>query len=195
MAADKPDRRTALLDATLALIGEGGLEAVTHRAVEAAAGLPHGSTTYYFKTRQQLIDAAVQRLSDRDHAAVDAMGHQIAMVLARGEGLDYEALAAGITAWIRADPALQLVRFELYLAAARRPQIAETMRAARGTFLRMMEPIAVAAGSDDPPADARTLVALLDGLVLHQLTVTPAGHEPTIDPRDVRRIIGAIAIR
>ncbi|HEY8584784.1 MAG TPA: TetR family transcriptional regulator [Capillimicrobium sp.] len=195
MAAAKPDRRTALLDATLRLIGEGGLEAVTHRAVEAAAGLPHGSTTYYFKTRQQLVDAAVQRLSDRDHAVVDAMGHGIAMALARGDGLDFDALAAQITAWVRADRAHQLVRFELYLAAARRPQIAETMRAARQTFLRMMEPVAVAAGSDDPEADARTLVALLDGLVLHQITVTPEGHEPTIRPRDVKRIIGSLAIR
>lgn len=193
--SDKPDRRTALLDATLTLIGEGGLSAVTHRAVEAAAGLPHGSTTYYFKTRQQLIDAAVDRLTERDHGAVDAMGHGIAMTLARGDGLDYEALAEGVTAWVRADPAQHRVRFELYLAAARRPLIAEKMLAARATFLRLMEPIVVAAGSDDPSADARTLVALLDGLVLHEITVTPPGHQPTIRPRDIRRIIEAIAIR
>ena len=44
------DRRTALLEASLRLIGRDGLRGVTHRAVEQEAGAPHGSTTYYFKT-------------------------------------------------------------------------------------------------------------------------------------------------
>ncbi len=188
------DRRTALLDATLALLGEGGLSAVTHRAVEAAAGLPHGSTTYYFKTRQQLIDAAVDRLAELDHQAVDAIGHEVAMVLAGGRGeLDYARLAAGITAWISARPELQLARYELSLAGARRPEIAVKMQAGRASFVRLLLPIVVSVGSPEPERDAGILLALLDGLIFEQMTArTPGAPPPAIDELALRRVLAAI---
>jgi DNA-binding transcriptional regulator YbjK len=191
----RPDRRLQLLDATLALIAEGGLGAVTHRAVEAAAGLPHGSTTYYFKTREALIDAAVQRLRDRDHAAVDAIGHEIAMALAsRGEALDYARIAAGMTAWVRASRDQQLARFELTVASTRRQEIADALAEGRETFVRLVLPIVVAAGSRDPDRDARTLLAMLDGLVLHKLTAQPAdAPPPVIEPEELRRLIESFA--
>ena len=39
------DRRTLLLDAALELVGTQGMRGLTHRAVDAAAGLPPGSTS------------------------------------------------------------------------------------------------------------------------------------------------------
>ncbi|HEX5919668.1 MAG TPA: TetR family transcriptional regulator, partial [Nocardioides sp.] len=45
-----PDRRTVLLDAALELVGTQGMRGLTHRAVDAAAGLPAGSTSNYFRT-------------------------------------------------------------------------------------------------------------------------------------------------
>lgn len=194
--SERPDRRTALLDATLGLIGREGLKAVTHRAVEAAAGLPHGSTTYYFKTREQLIDAAVDRLVAIDHMAVDAIGHEIAMILAERKGeLDYERIAAGNTAWIQAAPEMQLARFELYIAGTRRPEIRARMAAGRESFVRMLTPIAVAVGSTDPDRDARMLIAMLDGLALSALTSGDPEVPPAIDALAVRRILEAIRLQ
>ena len=196
VVAAKPDRRTQLLDATLALIAQGGLEAVTHRAVEAEAGVPHGSTTYYFKTRRQLIDAAVERLAEIDHAAVAGISHEVAMTLAAGRGeLDYDRIAAGITAWIRARPDVQLMRYELYLAGARRPEIAARMRESRQLFVRLMVPVAVAAGSPEPERDAEMMLTLLNGLIFDELTSREPGHEPAIDPLALRRIIATVAVR
>jgi AcrR family transcriptional regulator len=195
LMAARPDRRAQLLDATIAVIGRGGLSAVTHRAVEAEAGLPHGSTTYYFRSRQQLIDAAVEHLMVVDHEAVDWIAHEIAMVLAEGRGeLDHERLAAGVTGWIRARPELQLARYELTLAGARRPEIRERMRAGRETFVRLLIPIVVAAGSPEPERDASALLAMLDGLILNELTGRPDGHEPTITGLALRRILEAIRL-
>jgi len=189
----RPDRRAQLLDATIAVIGRGGLSAVTHRAVEAEAGLPHGSTTYYFKTRQHLIDAAVEHLMVVDHEAVDWIAHEIAMVLAEGRGeLDHDRLAGGITAWIRQRPELQLARYELTLAGSRRAEVRERMRAGRETFVRMLVPIVVAVGSPDPERDASALLAMLDGLILNELTGRPEGEEPTISGLALRRILEAI---
>lgn len=189
----RPDRRAQLLDATIAVIGRGGLSAVTHRAVEAEAGLPHGSTTYYFKSRQALIDAAVERLLVVDHEAVDWIAHEIAMVLAEGRGeLDHDRLAAGVTTWIRTRPELQLARYELTLAGSRRPEIRERMRAGRETFVRLLVPIVVAAGSTDPPRDASAMLAMLDGLILNELTGRPDGQAPEISGLALKRILDAI---
>ncbi|MGI8430392.1 MAG: TetR/AcrR family transcriptional regulator [Solirubrobacteraceae bacterium] len=118
------DRRTALLDVTLCLVAAGGLRAVTHRAVERDAGLPHGSTTYYFKTREQLVDAAVDRLAQLDHEHVDEMAYAVTMALApRAERLDpdLEAVGAALAAWLEEERTIQLARFELLLEGARRP--------------------------------------------------------------------------
>ncbi len=188
--SERSDRRTALLDATLALIAEGGLAAVTHRAVEARAGLPHGSTTYYFRSRQKLIDAAVSRLAEIDHAVVDAIGHEVALLVAqRGPSIDYAELAARFTGWIRARPDVQLIRYELFLAGTRRPEIAHTMQEARASFVRLLVPIAVAAGADDPERAASTMVSLLNGLIFDELTARPPGHAPEITALDFERIV------
>src|SRR5262249_5114057 len=55
-AADR--RRSAILDAAVDLIGSGGPDAITHRAVAARAGMPLGSLTYHFRTRRDLVGAA-----------------------------------------------------------------------------------------------------------------------------------------
>src|SRR5919106_7033057 len=48
-------RREAILRATLALIGERGLDAVTHRAVAERAGVPLSATTYWFASKDELL--------------------------------------------------------------------------------------------------------------------------------------------
>ena len=45
--------------ATLALIGEHGSDAVTHRAVAGARGLPLSATTYWFASKEDLLQEAV----------------------------------------------------------------------------------------------------------------------------------------
>jgi DNA-binding transcriptional regulator YbjK len=183
------DRRTALLDASLKLIGEGGLRAVTHRAVEQAAGAPHGSTTYYFKTRDQLIEATVERMVEIDRGRTEEIGNAIAMGLARRDSLDLDAMADAIVAWIDSAREVQLARYEIHLASARDERLKALMSAGSARFWKMVEPIAVASGSDDPPRDARMIVALLDGLILDYLTRKPA--DPEVIRRGLKRLLGA----
>ena len=51
-------RRRAILDATLRVIADGGVDAVTHRRVAAEADVALGSTTYYFASREELVREA-----------------------------------------------------------------------------------------------------------------------------------------
>jgi TetR/AcrR family transcriptional regulator, regulator of biofilm formation and stress response len=58
-------RRRALLDATLQVIGRDGLAAVTQRAVAAEAELPPSAVYYYFPTLDDLVTAALIDVNDR----------------------------------------------------------------------------------------------------------------------------------
>jgi AcrR family transcriptional regulator len=59
------DRRAAIGDAAIAIVAREGLRALTHRAIDRELGLPAGSTSYYARTRRQLIEAIVHRLAAR----------------------------------------------------------------------------------------------------------------------------------
>lgn len=176
------DRRTALLDATLRLIGEGGLRAVTHRAVEREAGLLHGSTTYYFGTRDQLVAAAVERLVDLDRRRTERLAHDLALALARSEPRSrVDQLLSAVVRWIDEDRETQLARYELELAGARDPQLRRLMSSGSSFFWRLVEPIAIAVGSEDPPRDARMIVAMLDGLLMDRITHDPPDPQLVVD--------------
>ncbi|MER7764590.1 TetR family transcriptional regulator [Streptomyces sp. NPDC097619] len=60
------DRRTLIADTAIALVAATGLRGLTHRAVDSAAGLSPGSTSYYFRTRTALIGACYDRLAALD---------------------------------------------------------------------------------------------------------------------------------
>ncbi|MCF8606264.1 TetR family transcriptional regulator [Gordonia sp. HY442] len=59
----RPDRRTRIADAALDLAADGGNRAVTHSGVDRYLDLPKGSTSYYFRTRRGLLDAALTHLT------------------------------------------------------------------------------------------------------------------------------------
>ncbi|OYO03882.1 TetR/AcrR family transcriptional regulator [Enemella evansiae] len=75
MAAE--DRTSQILDAVEALLGEGGLDAVTMRAVAARAGVSLRLVQYYGNSKDELLHAALTRLSTRGivrwRAASDAI--------------------------------------------------------------------------------------------------------------------------
>jgi DNA-binding transcriptional regulator YbjK len=59
-------RRTSIVQAAADLLTDGGPPAVTHRAVASRAGVPLGSTTYYFADRDELLAAAIERARATD---------------------------------------------------------------------------------------------------------------------------------
>ncbi|GIG86849.1 TetR/AcrR family transcriptional regulator [Plantactinospora endophytica] len=66
------DRFAVITDAAIELVAELGMRGLTHRAVDARAGLPLGSTSAYFRTRKALVEAVVRRLVDLDRADLEA---------------------------------------------------------------------------------------------------------------------------
>src|SRR4051812_43794831 len=61
-------RRAELLDPAIRLIGPQGLGGLPHRAVAAAAGVPAATPSYYFRSKDELIDDALRLVADREIA-------------------------------------------------------------------------------------------------------------------------------
>src|SRR5699024_4005636 len=70
------DRRTLIADSAIEVVARYGVRALTHRAVDSEAGLPSGSTSYYCRTRAQLITLTVDRLISLLRGFVEVSGIQ-----------------------------------------------------------------------------------------------------------------------
>lgn len=58
-------KKKIIIDATMRVLRKQGINQCNHRAVAEEAGVPLGSTTYYFKSLDDLLEAAMQSyLSD-----------------------------------------------------------------------------------------------------------------------------------
>ena len=162
------DRRTALLDATLRVVARDGAAAASHRAVAAEAGVPLGSTTYYFASREEMLLEALR------HAAAleeDRLRARLSDLMARDPGtVDWTAMVAD---WVleQVEPArapASLARYHLQLEAVHRPELRAVYAAWTDAGLDLARLVLEAAGSPDPAADAPVLVAAVDGLALNQ---------------------------
>jgi hypothetical protein len=81
-----------------------------------------------------------------------------------------DLLVAVVQTWLTTGRERTLARYELALESTRRPELRAKMDEYGSTFRLMAEKTIRAAGAGEPERRGRTLVAHLDGLVLHQLT-------------------------
>jgi DNA-binding transcriptional regulator YbjK len=161
------DRRNVIADAAIVTIAREGMRGFTHRAVDRTAALPEGSTSYYFRTREALMFAALARMAELDTLDLGDTPDLAGTV-------DLETLTTMTTAvvigWLTDARERTLARFELALESTRRPELRARMRAHGATFRYLTEKAFAAAGASEPTRRAHTFVAHLDGLMLHQLT-------------------------
>jgi DNA-binding transcriptional regulator YbjK len=162
-------KRREVLEATLRLLAREGPRAVTHRAVAAEAGTSVRGTTYYFASREALLEAALRHYAELTIARFDAIGGGL------GEGPDdaLELAATLLTASVEsdlADPAFGLVaELELILEIARRRALEPTYQAWQARLEGLLEIHARRLGSDRPALDARLVLATLRGLEMEAL--------------------------
>ena len=171
-------RRDRLVEATLALLERDGLEAVTHRRVAELAGVPLAATTYYFGSKNELLQAAMAHHTAREAAELRAIAEGvIAADLTLEEGID--AMVAWQVAALRDHRQASFAQLELYLRVARTagppPGGAWT-----APFHAMAEAVFGHFGSPDPAVDARELSGLVNGLVLEALTTAAPGEEEAV---------------
>lgn len=180
MSAPQPEnlpkaeqRRRAILEATLQVIAEGGIDAVTHRRVAAAAGVPLGSTTYYFATRDVLI-----RETFRNYVAT--ADSTIAALHSAHNDDTIAGIAATMVALARHEAASASVvraEYELILHAGRDPELAADLRAWERNNASQLAEMLERLGTLRPLETARGLIRLVRGHELDSLWGDPDPEE------------------
>ncbi len=163
-------RRQALTDAAIDLLAASGVHGVTHRTVEKQAGLPAGTASNYFRSREALLVAAAERVVELHSADMEqAAEHQPA------GGADLvEMLTESLFTAATALRDRYLAIFELQLEAVRRPALAAALAGLQEAAVRFTAGLHDQLGLKIAPEKVPALIALY-GSALFALVSAPPG--------------------
>lgn len=177
------DRRTLLGRAALQVLVAYGLRGLTHRAVDSAADLPPGSTSYYFRSRSALLAACVAGLLEQ---SLEDVGVLEQVMRAGDADALTRALADVLERWLTADRERHLARFELSIEAVRRPELAESLHQGGALIRQRIAAVLADLGATDPDEAAAWLVAWSDGILFDRIAGANAGM--TVDRPELDRL-------
>lgn len=183
------DKRTTALDAAIDLLGTEGLRGLTHRGVDAAAGLPAGSTSNYFRTRRTLLEGVLDRLVERDRADAAAL---VGPAPRTTDEL-VELFVGYVLTATGPDVVRTRARYAMFVEAASVAELRAAVQLRRDELREWGIGMLTALGvGTDPGNDtdccARVLMDYLDGVILHRLTSDDEPH-----PREgIRRVLASL---
>ena len=173
------ERRQALLETTLRVIGEEGIDAVSHRRVAELAGVPLGSTTYWFASRQEMLTQALEHFA---RGEIENLRRVLAGVLDRR--LSRARLVDEFTEFLlhQLDQTRWRTRaqYSLLQEAGRLPELEPVCREWTGAWHEVLSEVFASLGAKSPELEARMFLAMLDGLLLGQLAVPEEDVENTV---------------
>lgn len=171
-----PERRAQILDAAIGILADIGVGGLTHRQVDDQAGLPAGTTSNYFRTRQALLEATAARTVDLHWQRVAALQSAIGSITREG--------VKALMTRMLAEPDEQmrrytLARFELFMEGTRRPELQPFLKDLQAAAVKSATLIFEAAGLHPNPDQMEELSRLLNGYMFSKLTIPyqddPAG--------------------
>jgi DNA-binding transcriptional regulator YbjK len=145
-------RRSALQDAVIRVLENGGPGAVTHRAVATEAGVPLAAATYYFTSIDDLLVSALLRVTQQ----------QVAL-FAHLDGGSLTDIAVVLHDWAYGSRASAIAQYELLFLAMRRDSLREAADLWYRALEDAIEPIMPNA------RHARVAALAIDGLILRML--------------------------
>ncbi|GAB0105766.1 TetR family transcriptional regulator [Nocardia sp. JMUB6875] len=172
-----PQRRDRIITASEAIVSRSGIAGLTHRAAAAEAGVPLGSTTYYFNTLDDLraatLERFVERYTDWLHDWSARIGHPTPADLVT-------ALTDMILENLETDRDNIIVEYELTTAAMRNPRMLDLAT-------RFWQVTGEVLADKTTPEKARALATVLDGFYYQGITAPKR-----LDRADVARLLGMI---
>jgi DNA-binding transcriptional regulator YbjK len=166
-------RRDQVLDAAVDVLGTDGIRRLTYMAIDNRAGVPQGTTSNYFRTRDSLIDGIVDHIEALDRAEIG----QLALAADGVDGLA-ETLAGFVRHALGPGRPRIVARYALFLETLARPDLRDSLTRSREALVVRGGDWLRAAGSADAAADARIVLDFLDGVILHQIAMPMPDFDP-----------------
>lgn len=170
-------RRQALADAGIAVLAREGSRGLTHRAVDAEAGVPVGTTSNYFRSREALVTGLFDRIGARLAPTPEDLA-------ARADEPPSRALFAAyvrdVVRRLTTHREVTLALYELRLEAARRPDLARSLGEWQRAGLDADVAFHEAAGLPGGRREVALFHYAIEGLVLDRL-VAPVDPETSTD--------------
>lgn len=177
----------------MTVLAAAGTSAVTHRAVAKAAGVPLAATTYYFRTKDELLVETFRWLAARE---VSELERAVALLPERMSPSHAARLAARfVFDDLRAKRAQIVAELELHLEAGRRPELRTTHRRLTTAALSFCEQFVARAGSRAPELDGALFLSVTTGLQLGELSEPTRGFEDSVALPLYRRLFAALCDR
>jgi len=173
------DRRGQILEAAAAVLADGGARALTHRGVDRTAGLPAGSTSNLFRTRDALVEGVVEHLIASELQAMPDLDQPLAGV-AISDATLVQMASQAISYALGPGRIHTLARRALFHEAASNPEARGRLGAGAAFWWERIAALREARGAPDPDQRGRWLLAYIDGVIGDQL----AWPDPHFNPAD-----------
>lgn len=171
--ASLPSTRERIIAATLQVIGDDGVAAVTNRRIAKAADVSLGSITYHFATQHDLLRESLRSFVAQETCRFMELADRCSDRMTLEE-------AGVLVGQVAADADLHnahIAPFELYIQAGRDPQLRPAAAECFTAYDHLALSILTTLGVPDPERLAGPVVALVIGLQLRRL----ATGSPTDD--------------
>lgn len=161
-ADEDSERRTgywALLRAVPRVVARVGLRGLTYRALAQDAGVTYGLISYYFGSRDVMIEEATRLATDE----------AIARAKVGPSSEKVQDFAAGVSKLLAEDPDAQSFQYELVCEARRSKPLLPAVKRMYENYVTAVSASLDKLGVEHDEALARVIFAALDGIVLQQL--------------------------
>ncbi|NUO60658.1 MAG: TetR family transcriptional regulator [Hamadaea sp.] len=170
--------RQRALDAAIELVGTEGLRSLTHAKVDARAGLPKGSTSNYFRTRDALTVGLVEWMAQKELA-------ELTPPFSPRTGDDLVELLAGLLDFTTGpNRTLTAARLALFSEAAHDDQVRAAVSRGHQMMRVWAESVLADLGAPDPVTGASALISMCEGMILHRIA-----RGANDDPRPMLRLV------
>lgn len=172
------ERRTALLDAAIAVLAQEGSRGLTLRAVDAKAEVPVGTSSNYFRNRGELLRQIMGRTRERlmpDTSLVEGM-------LAQGASRELTtSFMRLVRERMHADRDSHLAMLELRLEGVRRPELRAELTKVLGDEIENNVAFHLDAGLPGDRATVLLMYFAMFGLFVDELTIPDAVDRLPVD--------------
>ena len=166
-------RQRVLLSAAVRVLARSGMRGLTHRAVDAEADLPEGSCSAYTRTRLALLTRLTEFVTAQFARDIAELTVRIEEHPGQDSAYAVQQTTAMMRSWLL-EPEMLLARVELSIEGSRQPEIAEIMQTELRELEDIVDHVMASKGHEHSRARATTLIASIDGVLMHALREEPA---------------------